>query len=174
MRDLATQVITELAVSIGLPKAAVFQELADEAKEKIMLPARRMELQILDEALQKQGWRVGQSRTVIDGKSVSTMRWARYRTVLSVRVVIRDSSQQWLDEFGRQFLEKIPFKVRDTAGNWTRIEATKATRKGYTFASIRIEETPVLALHIAFSGIVYKDVETGMIEKITLYPSFKA
>jgi len=168
MRDIATRTITTTATLCGLPESAMFQELEDERKEKVMLPERRLEMAFLEERLTRQGWRVG--KVPVSGEQlVSRTRYARFKAELPVRVLVRDTNQGNLDAFCREFLAALPSKVRDVDHNWVRVSAHKAVRKGYTFASIRIEESPVQALHISFSGMVWRDEDAPYITNLTIH-----
>lgn len=171
MRELAISILTSTAVACGLPAQAVFMELENAGKEKIFLPQERMEISLLDETFTRQGWRTARVQTA--NPLVCRTRYAKYRVTLPVRMLVRGTDPSRLDALCNAFLVALPSKTRDSAGNPVRIEAHKASRQGYTFASIRIEDSPVQALHISFSGIVFKDVDTGFITTITIHPKYE-
>lgn len=171
MRTLAIQTITAAAVACGLPVQGVYLELERADSESVFLPERRLEIQVLDEELTRQGWRV--ARITAEDAAICRTRYAEYRCRLPVRVLVRGDDQTWLDAFCRAFLLALPGKTRDGAGNPVRVAASRAIRKGYTFASIRIEEKCTQALHIHFTGIIHKDVDTGFITHITLHPRYE-
>ena len=170
MRELAFTIITSVATACGLPATVIFPELENENKEKVFLPEQRMELAFPEATLRRMGWRVARRQT---GPATSSTRFARFRLEQPVRVVVRGTGQAQLDTFCTAFLAALPAKVRDAAGNPVRISAHRAVRKGYTFASIRVEEAPVQALHLHFSGIIHKDVETGLLTNITIHPYYE-
>lgn len=171
LRALAIALITRAAGTAGIPEDSVFPELENEADEEAFLPEERLEMAFLEETFKYQGWRVG--RLLADDSATFRTRWAKYQATLPVRVLIRGTDQNRLDALCRGFLLALPGKARDSYGNTVRVKAGKAVRKGYTFASIRIEEKPTQAIHVNFSGIVHEDVDTGAITRITLHPDYE-
>ena len=169
MYEFAFLTLRDTAAKCGLVKESVYQELEDEATEEVMLPTTRLEVQILEEALVPQGWRV--ARTKSANGTVKT-RWSRYRSIVSLRAVYRSDNQRKVEDFCRELLIALPSKIKDAAGNWIRIEGHRAERKNYTFATIRIEEKPFQALHINITGIIYRDVDAEFIDHVNLKTSF--
>ena len=172
MRNLAFNTVKAAAEKCGLAPGAIFPELQDEGNEEIFLPARRLEVGCMDESLKYMGWRVGRLKSA-NPETVSCTRWANYECSLPVRVLVRGSDQDWLDSFCRDFLLALPHKITDSFGNRVKVSANRAVRRGYTYASIKIEEKCTQALHLRFDGILHRDVDGKWIKHLNINEKYE-
>ena len=167
MRSLAESLITQAAVAAGLPEAAVMAE-PDKQRGPI-LPKPRLEIAWLPEELTPDRRRLARlpRPAAPEEDTQCAMRWAVYRRILRGRLTLRTEDAGSLEAMSAALLLGLPARTADAAGNLVTVTASKAVRGG--FASRLVDPLPErsCALHVAFEGILCRDVSRPWIKTIT-------
>lgn len=120
MRTFATETITRAALSAGLPKGRVMQEVV---ADNLTLKRPRVELRFLAEKYTRTGRKLAVTRT---GPSLVRKR-ELYEVELTVNVNAQADDEAWLESFSRAFIVNLPRGGNDAFGNWVRVRAREAT-----------------------------------------------
>lgn len=167
MRILAERIITQAAVTAGVPETAVMDE--PDKQRGAILPKPRLEIAWLPEELVRDRRRLARLPRP-DNPAEDThcrMRWAVYRRTLRGRLTLRTADGDSLETMSRAFLLALPKQVADTDGNLVTVKADKAVRGG--FLSRIAEPLPErsCAIHVAFGGYLCRDESRPWIKAVT-------
>ena len=120
MQAFATEVITQAALSAGLPEGRVIDIVK---KDNLTIRRPRLELQFMPERYTRTGRKLAMSRTKTD----LIRKRELYEVELTVNANILADDRAWLEAFSVAFVAALPRGGNDRRGNWVKVRAQEAT-----------------------------------------------
>ena len=169
MRSFAEDIITQAAVTAGLPEASI---MAEPDKQSVILPKPRLEISWLPEELTRAPRRLARLARPAEGTpdNACRMRWVVYERKLPGRLTLRAEDGDSLEALTLAFLLALPGLAADPDGNAVRITATKAVRGGFLRRIAEPLPERSCAVHVTFAGSLCRDVSRPWIKDV-LFPA---
>jgi len=165
MRALAKQIITDAAVSSGMALKSVMEK---PAKQSIILPMPRLELEYMLEELERSYRRIAKFESAANPTTHRTVRSRIYKRELTVRATIRSDNEGWLAQFTNDFIVSLPVRTADSNNNLVTVVATRAVRGGFGYRMAEAFIKRSNAVHIVFSAMITKDEDIPLIRDVNL------
>lgn len=168
MRTLATEIITDAAVTAGLDNDRI---MPAPKKESNLLPVPRLEISWMPEALTRSFKRVAKWPSLLHLGTHRTLRARLYKRVIAVRAEVHAEDEDWLESFVVDFITALPAKVADAAGNLVTVSAQRAVRAGFEYRMVEVFKKRSNAVHIEFAGMICRDDELPLIRQVNVKDS---
>lgn len=165
MRSFAKQIITQAAVNAGLDETAVMEK---PDKETILLPEKRIQLDYLDQGLERNFKRVARTQSTDNPGTHRVIRSRLYKTDLIARADVKSNDEDWLETFVNKFLVELPHKVATPENDLVTVWATRAVRGGFGKRTVEVFKKRSNALHITFKGMICKNEEVPLITDVNI------
>lgn len=120
MQAFATEVITQAALSAGLPEGRVMDIVK---KDNLTIKRPRIELQFMPERYTRTGRKLAVTRTKTD----LIRKRELYEAELTVNANVLADDRAWLEAFSVAFVAALPRGGNDSRGNWVKVRAQEAT-----------------------------------------------
>ena len=120
MQAFATEVITQAALSAGLPEGRVIDIVK---KDNLTIRRPRIEVQFMPERYTRTGRKLAMTRTKTD----LIRKRELYEVELTVNANILADDRAWLEAFSVAFVAALPRGGNDSRGNWVKVRAQEAT-----------------------------------------------
>ena len=165
MRVLAEQIISDAAVLAGMAAESVMDK---PAKQTILLPMPRLELEYMPEGLDRSYRRIGKFASVANPTTHRTVRSRIYKQELTVRATVRSDDEAWLAQFANDFIVALPKKTSDGSNNLITVTAAKAVRGGFEYKMVEAFVKRSNTIHIVFKGMITKDEDIPLSKEVNL------
>lgn len=168
MRSLAKQIISDAAVSAGMAAESIIDK---PAKQNILLPMPRVELEYMPENLDRSFKRINKFASFENPATHRTVRARIYKRELTVRVTIRADDEAWLAQFSNDFIVALPKKTSDSSNNLVTVTASKAVRGGFEYKMVEAFVKRSNTIHVVFAGMSSKDEDIPLILDVNVEDS---
>ena len=165
MRSFAFATIRNAAMAAGLTEDAVMEK---PDKESVILPAKRLQVEYLPEALDRSPKRIAKFSSSASPDTHRTIRKQVYKRGLTVRAEVVSDDAAWLEQFVRDFLIALPHKTANAESDLVIVKATRAVRGGFGSKTVEVFKRRSNALHITFTGMICEDEDVPLITDVNL------
>ena len=165
MIALAEQVCRGAAAIIGLPA-----ELKPDNPSAVLNPAPRVFIDMGEASLTRKG----RLFALLKGEpGYQRQRMLVYERKLMVRVIIKEVNETALEKSLDGFLLALPRHLADEHNNLVKIQAERVEHGGYNPRLVEVFSRLEATLHLTFSGVLTRDKDVGMIDRVDIIPSIK-
>lgn len=163
MREFSEQLIKDIAVQCGLDAALVMRKAA---KPSEIDKKKRIEMEFMPENYTYSPGKI--AKGINDAKTHRRIRTRKYKAKFVTRAVVFSDDEDWLAQFVKNFIVRMPVKIADTENNLVKIRVEKATRGGFKRKMVETSIKRSSSLHITFEWMLCTDQETPLIRDVNI------